>query len=222
MSKDFQGIPPEAMRFLEDLSANNNRDWFQENKARYDELVKGPALVLADILAADLTRATGRAQKSKLFRVHRDVRFSKDKTPYNTHIHMAFSDAAGAANAPMWFFGLDPKGFTLGVGVFAFDKPGLETFRAYVDSDAGENLSRVISELQGQGVRVAERALKRVPAPFDRDHQRGALLRRKGLAGWIDFDDRDAGLGGGAAKRCGAAYARLMPLYRAIRDVFAS
>ena len=107
----------ETLHFLTDLRSNNSRDWFQANRARYDAHVAGAAQGFGDALAAELQRLAGRPVTPKLFRLHRDLRFSKDKTPYNAHVHMSFS--AGGPFA--WLVGIDPGGLVLGYGALGFD-----------------------------------------------------------------------------------------------------
>ncbi len=164
--------------FLSDLAANNTRDWFAENKNRYETCLQAPARDFAARLAAELERETGLAHRETIFRIHRDVRFSRDKTPYNTHLHMAFVPLRESGMPPAWMVGLSPGYFTLGCGVFAFDKAGLARFRAYVAGPGGEAVASLLTGLVDGGVRLGEPKLKRVPAPYDRDHPHGALLRR--------------------------------------------
>lgn len=78
----------ETLEFLEQLKHNNNRDWFQQNKSVYDTSVKNPAKAFAIAMEGELERLCGEPHKAKIFRINRDIRFSKDKTPYNSHIHI--------------------------------------------------------------------------------------------------------------------------------------
>ncbi len=86
---------PQTRRFLIDLAATNNRDWFRRNKLRADSEVRRPAERLVDRLSERLAAATGRPVRGKLFRPHRDVRFSDDKTPFYTHLHAAWTLPGG-------------------------------------------------------------------------------------------------------------------------------
>lgn len=201
----------ELLDFLADLKTNNTRDWFQGQKKRYEAVYKGPAKAFGEVMAAELQRETGLAHKAKLFRVNRDLRFSKDKTPYNTHMHMSLIPETGQAIPPAWMVGIAPDYMSFGVGCFAFDKPMLAGFRDLVDGTKGEGVEALLARLDG--VRLSEPDLKRVPAPFDKDHPRGTLLRRKGLAAWVDVDDPRAALTEDLPKHAMQAFRRLRPVF---------
>lgn len=215
MTDQISGLGQNALDFLDALKANNNRDWFAENKARFEDDVKVPALALADQITAGLAALTGERQKAKLFRIHRDLRFSKDKTPYNTHIHIAWSDAE-AASAPMWFWGLDTRGFGMGMGVFGFDRAGLEAFRDFMASDKGAVIANLVNDLRNGGIRISEPALKRVPPGYPADHPRAEFLRMKAFSAWIEHANRRRALGPTAARHAVDDFSRLLPLYRAL------
>lgn len=179
---EFDKLVPEALTFLNDLSANNSRDWFTANKARYDAAVKAPALALGDEIAARLETRKGAAPKVKLFRPQRDVRFSKDKTPYHTHLHLLWSQGGG----PGWYFGVSATYVTAGLGMMGFSKDELARYRSAIDENM-DGIGETIAGLMSGGMRLSEAELKRVPAPFDKEHPRGDLLRAKSLAVWHDF-----------------------------------
>lgn len=169
----------DARAFLTDLSANNTRDWFQANRLRYDSLLKRPAEKLANEMTKWFKDHHGVTPKPKLFRPHRDVRFSKDKTPYHTHLHLLWSLPDGRS----WMLGLSARYATAGAGVMNFEKTQIDQYRAAVDADTGHSLTKALA--LGQW-RMDEPELKRVPPPYPPTHDRGDLLRRKGLVTWRD------------------------------------
>lgn len=175
----FDSLIADARSFYTQLNANNTRDWWQGHKSTYDDTLKGPALTLLDELARPLGDLAGEPVKSKLFRPHRDVRFSKDKTPYNTHLHMMWQVESDAPQNPVFFFGIGLDYVTCGVGMMGFDKPVLANWRKMVDLDA-RRIMGLVSGLEADGFRFREPELKRVPAPHDQDHPAGRLLRMKG------------------------------------------
>lgn len=211
--EEFSGFSDAAVDFLGSLKANNTREWFAANKATYQDAVKRPAEQFCAAMTAKLQALTGTAHRSKIFRIHRDLRFSKDKTPYNAHLHISFIPEGRMSSPPCWFFGLDPDRLTLGAGVFAFDKPALESFRRRIDGKDGSRLAELLSSLQREGVRIGEPELKRVPAGYPQDHQRADLLRRKGLALWMDYDDTLPATDTDIVEICLADFARLKLVY---------
>ncbi|WP_238364304.1 TIGR02453 family protein [Mesobacterium pallidum] len=183
MTDPFQDLVPKARAFLRELAANNERDWFTARKARYDAELKAPATALLDVMAGKLTAITDTPTETKLFRPNRDVRFSKDKTPYHTHLHLLWQ--SGGAQ---WFFGVSPDYITCGGGRMGFDKDALTTWRETVDGPEGAALAAEVDRLVAVGMRLSEPELKRVPAPYPADHPRSLLLRRKSLTLWRDGD----------------------------------
>lgn len=176
----FETLIEDARGFLTELAGNNNREWFTAQKSRYDDQLKSPALALLDIVSADLQRMTGAPVTAKLFRPQRDVRFSKDKTPYHTHLHMMWT--AGGVGA--YFFGIDLDRTVAGGGAMGLEKDHLTAYRSRVDGAKGADLVRCLRDLDSQGFTIGEPELKRVPPPFAADHPRGEMLRRKSLSLW--------------------------------------
>ncbi len=215
----FSGFTGEAVTFLKNLKAKNNRDWFLENKKTYEAEIKKPAALFSSVMAEQLQTLTGQPHKAKVFRINRDVRFSKDKTPYNSHLHISFTPESKLASPPAWMFGLSTEYFTLGCGVFEFDKTALDTYRKNVAGTAGDDLSRLIKKLGKDGIRFSEPALKRVPSGFPQDHQHAELLRRKGLASWLDFDGPAAATGPDIVENCTAGFKRLQPIFDVLNDL---
>jgi uncharacterized protein (TIGR02453 family) len=178
----------DAAVFFGQLKKNNDRDWFKAHKADYDGAIKLPAELFRDEVAHGLSEIVGFEISGKVFRQHRDVRFSKDKTPYNTHLHIGFF-GAGGNTTPGFYFGLEFNNIIVGGGCMGFEKQALVNYRDRVAGADGVKLGKLLRDYQKKGWRLDEPDLKRVPSGYDKDHERGALLRRKGLALWRDFDD---------------------------------
>ena len=195
-----------ALGFLTRLSENNSRDWFQAHKAAYETQVKRPAEALLEQLSAPLTKLAGAPVTPKLFRIHRDLRFSKDKTPYNTHLHLSWSAPDGTA----WMFGLSREYCCAGAGVMGFSKPGLTAWRKHVATQGFVDLSPW---------RLDDPALKRVPPPYPQDHPQGALLRRKGLLVWHDLD---AGEHADPVPALTRTFTQMEPIRAALADILNS
>jgi uncharacterized protein (TIGR02453 family) len=170
MANTFKGFPADAVDFLAKLEANNNRDWFNAHKADYERACKVPMEELLD----DLDQKFG-SGGSKVYRIYRDVRFSKDKTPYKT-----FQAAHFAAG----YLSLGPDGLYVGTGAFMLDGPTLERYRKAVGDDrTGAELVKAQAALKKKGYVVEGHgdALKTVPRGYDKDHPRAELLKQKSV-----------------------------------------
>jgi uncharacterized protein (TIGR02453 family) len=191
MAGGFEQMVDAAVPFFAELAANNSKAWFEPHKARYEADIKKPAVFLADLLSEDFARVTGKVHTPKLFRIHRDVRFSKDKTPLNPRLHLMWSSADKDALAPVWFCGLSPTYFRVGMGVIGLQGESLTRYRAFVDA-WGDELSDVLDGVSAKGGQLSDwgpEPLKRVPKPYDADHAHGDLLKRKALAISIPIGD---------------------------------
>ncbi|PYG28348.1 DUF2461 domain-containing protein [Pelagimonas varians] len=174
----------DTLVFLTELEENNNREWFQDHKTRYDTQIKRPAEGLMGDVAHWLAARHGTLPKAKLFRPYRDVRFSADKTPYHTHVHILWSLPDGRS----WMTGISPSYATAGCGVMGFERDQLDQYRAAIDRNAGAEIETLL--VSGHW-RLEEPELKRVPPPYPQDHRHAQLLRRKSLVAWHD-DLQDA------------------------------
>ena len=209
----FDGFSKDALKFLKDLKANNNRAWFNDHKNTYERDVKAPAKHFCEEMALSLEKLTGAAHGSKVFRINRDIRFSKDKTPYNAHLHISFIPQGKGAHPPHWFFGLDPTSLTIGVGNFAFEKQQLVDYRERVAGSDGAALAKLLAKLEKGGVRLGKVDLKRVPSPYGQDHPQAELLKRKGLSAWIDYEDTTPALDKAIIKTLTADFKKLKPVF---------
>lgn len=184
---------PGARRFLTDLAANNDRDWFRAEKLRYDAKVRRPAEQLIAQVAEALTQKTGSPVRAKLFRLHRDVRFSDDKAPFHDHLHAAWTMPDGRG----CYFGLSPDYATAGAGIMQFDETQAQAWSAAIDGPQGDALAALLPKLNG---RLDPPQREDPPKPFAKDHPHADLLRRAGCVVWIDelydalCDDPEAAL----------------------------
>ncbi len=183
---DFQNLIADAQGFYTQLNANNTKAWWQENRGTYDDNLKPNAQALLGALTDPLATLTDAPIKTKLFRPHRDVRFSKDKTPYNTHLHMMWQLGTDAPQNPVFFFGIGLDYVTAGAGMMGFDKPVLTNWRKMLDLDT-DRIVGIIGEFEDKGFTLREPALKRVPPPYPQDHAAGHLMRMKGATASRDL-----------------------------------
>ena len=206
--QDFTTMVREAVAFFGELRHNNTKDWFEAHRDRYRTAIKAPADAFIAEMADALAAMTGEPVTGKLFRVNRDVRFSKDKSPYNTHLHMAWSPGG---DGPVHFFGASPDYVTAGYGVFALAGDGLARYREMIDAEG----DALVAAVAAAGATVSDHGpppLKRVPAPYAADHPHGDLLKRKGFAISADLAPAMAREGADAFALVRDAFARFGPV----------
>ncbi len=169
----FQGWPEEALDFFDDLSADNSKTFWQAHKHVYEDSVLGPMTELLEELAPQ-------HGDFKIFRPYRDIRFSRDKSPYKTEIAAVLGDG---------YIRLSAHGLGAGSGMHMMDAAQLDRYRKAVDDDlSGSQLEKVIAGIRGQGIEVTgHESLKTAPKGYKPDHPRIELLRCKGLIAWMEW-----------------------------------
>ena len=191
----FSGFRVETVKFFTDLSVNNNREWFKENKPDYERFVMAPArdfvMAMGERLRAlsPAVVADPRVNKS-IFRIYRDVRFSKDKSPYKAHLGLWFpvSGTGGKFENPGYYFHLEPGNLMLGVGIHGFSKSLLKVYRdAVVNPDLGPDLALIMADVLKKGYSVGSKTYKRVPRGYDTEHKFADLLQYSGLTAGADL-----------------------------------
>ena len=169
----FDGWPAESLDFYEGLEADNSKAYWTAHKAIYDQKVLGPMSELLEELAPEFG-------EFKIFRPYRDVRFSKDKSPYKTNIAAVVGDS---------YIQLTADGLSAGSGMHVMAPDQLDRYRQAVHSDeAGPELERVISGIEQHGIAVhGHEVLKTAPRGYPADHPRIGLLRYKGVVAWKEW-----------------------------------
>jgi uncharacterized protein (TIGR02453 family) len=169
----FRGWKAEALEFFEGLEAENSKAYWERNKATYESLVRAPM----DALVAELSPKTG----GRIFRPYRDVRFSKDKSPYKTNIAAMVDDG---------YVQLSSHGLGAGAGMWEMAPDQLERYREAVDRKAsGTKLEAIVTGIRDGGIQVTGHGvLKTAPRGYPKEHPRAELLRYKGLTAWRDWE----------------------------------
>ncbi len=189
---------PALFKFLRELSVNNNREWFQANKARYQEVLQQPALTFISDFAprlANLSKhfvADPRPVGGSLFRIYRDTRFSKDKTPYKTNTGIHFRhEAAKDAHAPGFYLHLEPGQCFVGVGLWHPDSKTAGKIRqSIVDRSAVWKRSTQRKAFT-TAFTLAGDSLKRPPRGFDPDHPLIEDLKRKDFIAMVKLSQKE-------------------------------
>ncbi|MCB0401798.1 MAG: DUF2461 domain-containing protein [Flavobacteriales bacterium] len=186
-------ITKENFNFLKQLKQNNNRDWFNKNKAVYEQQHEN-TIAFADSLLHELSKhdhiETPSGKKS-LFRIYRDVRFSKDKSPYKTHWAGGFKRATAQLRGG-YYFHLEPGNTIIGGGFWAPNKEDLQRIREDIAMDDAplrkilnsKSFKDTFGSLEGE-------QLKTSPKGFDKDHRASDLLRYKQFIVFRKFTDQE-------------------------------
>lgn len=213
MPSKFAGFPPETRKFLRDLKKNNNREWFLPRKQTYEEKVKAPMTELVLALGEAMREFAPELNthpKKAIYRIYRDVRFSKDKSPYKTWIAAGFPPAgiqrhAGAGT----YFHIDPEEILVGGGVYAPGSSELLAIRQHIARHA-DDLRTILQDRafrRAFGEMTGEK-LKRIPKGFASDHPAADLLVYKQFLVLKHLDSQIA--------ETGKLYMELVKLFRAM------
>lgn len=192
-SIEAASFEPALFGFLVDLEQHNDREWFAANKARYEAEVLEPALAFVEDFGHRLPaisphmRAVPRRTGGSLFRIYRDTRFSKDKSPYKTTVGIHFRhERAKDVQAPGFYLHLAPGEVFAGAGIWHPDMPTLTAIREAIVAQP-ERWREATA-----GIEVIGSALKRVPTGFDRDHPLAEDLKRKDFAAYAKLTEAEA------------------------------
>ncbi|MDT2008194.1 DUF2461 domain-containing protein [Rhodococcus opacus] len=167
----FTGIPTAALDFYEDLEADNSKSFWTAHKAVYDDSVRAPMTALL----AELEPEFG---AGKVFRPYRDVRFSKDKTPYKTHQGGFVETRPGVG----YYVQIDAAGLFVAGGFYSHTPLQVGRFRDAVDDDRrGRELVKLVKKVRSAGFEIGGDALKTRPRGVAEDHPRLDLMRHKSL-----------------------------------------
>jgi uncharacterized protein (TIGR02453 family) len=161
----------EAVEFYEGLEADNSKAYWTAHKAVWEQKVRAPMEELLRELAPQFG-------EGKIFRPYRDVRFSRDKSPYKTSLAAVLSSGG--------YIQLDSAGLGVGAGMYTMEPAPLDRFRkAIVDDRTGGELDRLVAELRRKRIEIsAHGSLKTAPKGYSKGHPRADLLRQKGLIAW--------------------------------------
>jgi uncharacterized protein (TIGR02453 family) len=180
-------FPPEAITFLKGLEKNNTRDWFQPRKAIFDTKLKQPMLEFVEEINAELLKFAPEyitEPKKSVYRIYRDTRFSKDKTPYKTHLAAIFPRRGlGKDAAAGYYFHVSSKSVGVACGAYAPGPEQLLKVRRFI----AENHKLLQREIKGMGS-LQGTTLKRVPKGFDKEHPAVDLIKMKQWYWWAELD----------------------------------
>lgn len=208
-----------TLDFLKELKQNNNREWFQDNKSRYDashqEMVHFAEKLLELMNKKDVIETA--SGKKSLFRIYRDVRFSKNKQPYKTNRSGSFR-RAGADRRGGYYFSIEPGNTMIGGGFYAPSKEDLQHLRNQIDTDATP-LKQALNKKAFKsyyGDLLGER-LKTAPRGFDTENENIDLLRFKNYYVMHTFSDKEV-LAKDFVEKVAHGFHQLRPFFDVMTD----
>lgn len=190
-------FPQSTIKFLTTLSKNNNKEWFEKNRDRYNLELLQPAIQTVIDVGEELLKlspnilAIPKIDKS-IFRLHRDVRFSKDKSPYKTNLGLYFWEGKGKKmECPGLYFHLEPKLFFLGAGMYMFSNDQLKKYREVVSNPAkAKELSEITKKiLKNKKFQLGGKTFKKTPRGFDPEYKYNDLLLHSGY--YLFYESKD-------------------------------
>jgi uncharacterized protein (TIGR02453 family) len=187
----------DLFQFLRELRQHNERDWFQRNKERYESSVRDPFLAFIGDLGGPLKKinpkliADPRPVGGSMMRIYRDIRFSRDKSPYKTAISAHFEHSQGKPGAtPAYYLHLEPGHCMIGAGIWRPEPSALKLIRDTIASD-GKRWTRVTSAADFRSsCGMAGESLKRPPAGYDPKHPLIEDIKRKDFATSTPLNER--------------------------------
>ncbi|WP_339862849.1 DUF2461 domain-containing protein [Paremcibacter congregatus] len=230
MTETFTGFGPAFWSFFAELKQNNNRDWFTDNKARYQQDVVAPISAFITAIAPKLHEisphynADPRPNKGSMFRIYRDVRFSKDKRPYKEHAAAQFRHHMGKdAHAPGFYVHLEPGNVMCGGGIWLPPGDSLRQIRERI-ATRPRKWQAVLENQDFQATFDGVRgdSLKRPPRGFPDDSPHMEDLKRKSFFAMRTFDDDPVVRSNAFVDEVAATFTAAIPLMQFISDAVGS
>jgi uncharacterized protein (TIGR02453 family) len=180
----FIGFPKESLEFLSKIRNNNTKEWFEANRHEYERLIKNPSLDfvvdMGEHLQVLVPTITAKPKvNGSLFRIYRDIRFSKDKTPIKSRIGVIFWQGVGKRmQSSSFYLHFSPDELFFAVGIRGFSKETLSAYRNFIKVDKHRDaLAKILKEIKGKGYQLPEPKYKRVPKEFDENITHTNLTR---------------------------------------------
>ncbi len=213
----FAGFPKEGITFLKQLKKNNNRDWFNKHKPTYEEHVKLPMQSLTESLKQPMSKVAPEIQvdpKRSMFRIYRDTRFSKDKTPYKTHVAAVYHHRGHWEDSAGYYVHIEPGGVYAGGGIYMPSSDQLKRIRTSIADKPKEFLAIVSDDTFVKRFKSLEGSkLQRIPLGFPKDHMMGEWLKYKSFYTGVQLKE-EACYSPKFVDRLVQVYADLLPMIR--------
>jgi uncharacterized protein (TIGR02453 family) len=183
----FSGFPESGLDFLRELVKHNDRDWFEAHRKVYDDEMIPAMLSWCSDLAGRLRDVMPKLVfvprvGGSIYRLNRDVRFSRDKSPYKTHIAALLWEGGEKHDAPGVYLHVSPEGVIFGGGLYVFEEGRLDRFRKLLhDGPSAGRLTEALAVAKKHGLKPEGEQLKKPPRGFDPESPYAELSKSKGL-----------------------------------------
>jgi uncharacterized protein (TIGR02453 family) len=181
---NFTGFPKESITFLNSIRQNNTKEWFEAHRDEYEQLIKEPSAAyvveMGEHLQALVPTIKAKPKvNGSLFRIYRDVRFSKDKTPIKSRIGVIFWQGVGKRmQSSSFYMHFSPDEIFFAAGIRGFSKETLSAYRDYIkDDNHADALVKILDTLKAMGYHLPEPKYKRVPREFDAEMVHSELTK---------------------------------------------
>ena len=190
----FTGFSQEALDFLYEIRENNTKEWFEANRERYEQLILEPSRAFVTEMGEHLQALVPTINavpkvNGSLFRIYRDIRFRKDKTPIKSRIGVIFWQGGGKRmQSSSFYMHFDPETVFFAVGIRGFSDETLRKYREYIKEEwHRESLHEVMEKLAKKGFHFPEPKYKRLPQGFDKEMPHPELVKYASMYAYKEF-----------------------------------
>ncbi len=223
-------FPEITLRYLSHLSKNNNKEWFEANRDRYTSEFLEPAIHFVILLGEKLSKISPELHfipkiDKSIFRLYRDVRFSKNKSPFKTNLGVFLWEGSGKRmECSAYYFHLEPGSFFLGTGMYEFTKEQLKIYRDKIsEPEQGKELNNIINRiLKNKNFKLGGRTFKRIPKGYDPSYKYADLLLHSGLYTFYESKNLSELREGALIDYCFSIFRKQNPLQKWLVENIAS
>jgi uncharacterized protein (TIGR02453 family) len=199
-AREFSHFPAETLQFLSELDADNSKDWFEAHRDLYEAGYVGPARAFVETIGPRLKKISPSVRfepkvNGSIARINRDIRFSRDKSPYKNHLDIWFWHGEKKGwDRPGFYLRITPAYVFLGSGMHTFEGAMLDRYRqAALDERSGKGLAAALAKVKKSGpYEIGGMTRKTVPRGFDAGHERAHFLLHEGLYAGVDLPADEA------------------------------
>ncbi len=215
----FTGFSKKSLAFLKELRSNNSKEWFEDRKDIYTQYILEPNRAFVTEMGEHIQALVPTINaipkiNGSMYRIYRDTRFAKDKTPLKTHTGVVFWQGNGKRTQSSNFYTrVTPEEYVIGAGIRRFDTFLLSTYREFIlDLDNADRLYAILQACKKRGYNIIEPSYKRLPRGFDKSYPYPELALLNGMVVNKKFSPDETYFSYGLIHRCFEIYEELLPL----------